>query len=153
MSKASATRTCGKCQKAKPLSEFAWRRTSKGQFDNYCRPCRANYKREHYLNNKQRYVDNAAIRRRRILDERTRLLVEFLKGHPCVECGETDPIVLEFDHRSNKSFDVAYGIRNCNWDAVLAEIAKCDVVCANCHRRRTAQRRGYLRLLLTDRAK
>jgi hypothetical protein len=78
--------------------------------------------------------------------------VEFLKNHPCVDCGESDLIVLEFDHLTDKSFAVAYGIRNCNWDSVLAEIAKCDVVCANCHGRRTAQRRGYLRRLLRARA-
>jgi hypothetical protein len=147
MSDPSTARTCGRCQKAKALSEFAWRRKAKGQFDNYCRRCRAIYKREHYRNNKQRYIDNAAARRRRILDERTRFLVEFLKSNPCVDCGENDLIVLEFDHQSDKSFDVAYGIRNCNWEAVLAEIAKCEVVCANCHRRRTAHRQGSLRRL------
>jgi hypothetical protein len=149
MSDFLGSRRCGKCQKTKPLTEFAWRRKSKGQFDNYCRPCRAIYKREHYRNNKQRYIANAASRRRRILDERTRFLVDFLKDHPCVDCGENDVIVLEFDHLIDKSFAVAYGIRNCNWESVLVEIAKCDVVCANCHRRRTAQRRGYPRRLLS----
>jgi hypothetical protein len=144
----SNTRRCGRCQKIKPLCEFAWRRKSKGQLDNYCRKCRAIYKKEHYLNNRQRYISNAASRRRRILVGRTRALLEFLKEHPCVDCGEDDVIVLEFDHLENKSFSVAYGIRNCNWESVLAEMAKCDVVCANCHRRRTAQRGGFLRLLL-----
>ena len=63
----------------------------------------------------------------------------YLQEHPCVVCGESDPVVLEFDHRdpalkefsvkSNRAFGMA--LRN-----VLAEVAKCDVRCANCHRRR-----------------
>jgi hypothetical protein len=44
----------------KPDEEFAWHRREKGQRDTYCRPCRAKYKREHYLANKQRYIDAAA---------------------------------------------------------------------------------------------
>jgi hypothetical protein len=107
------------------------------------------YKREHYRNNKQRYIDNAASRRRRVLDERVRFLVEFLKNHPCVDCGESDLIVLEFDHTDRQVFRC--GLRNPELQLGLRPCgdAKCDVVCANCHRRRTAQRRGYRRRLLS----
>jgi hypothetical protein len=54
---------CCRCGKTKPAENFAWRRRSKGQRDSFCRPCRAAYKREHYLANKQRYIDQAALRR------------------------------------------------------------------------------------------
>jgi hypothetical protein len=60
----------------------------------------------------------------------------------CADCTEKDPIVLEFDHRdpARKSFNIG----NCTksgWslERLLQEVAKCDVVCANCHRRRTAK--------------
>src|SRR4051794_36986150 len=66
------------------------------------------------------------------------------------DCGETDPVVLEFDHLRDKEFDIASGIHYHAWSKVLAEIAKCEVVCANCHRRRTARRRGALRLILSE---
>ncbi len=73
------------------------------------------------------------------------LIVQFLKEHPCLDCGEDDVVVLEFDHIGDKLFDVSFGLRSRNWDDVLAEIEKCEVVCANCHRRRTAKTRGFLR--------
>lgn len=97
-------RRCGRCGREKPLSEFAWRRKLRGQLDNYCRPCRADYKQEHYAANRQRYIDRAAARRRVVLQERVGFLMEYFKSHPCVDCGETDPLVLEFDHLADKSF-------------------------------------------------
>src|SRR5262249_46781507 len=130
---------------AEALVEFAWRRKARGQRDNYCRTCRAAYKQEHYRANRQRYIDAAGKRRRRVVAERVVYLVEFLREHPCADCGETDPVVLEFDHRGEKEFNIGGGWRNRSWKAVLDEIAKCDVVCANCHRRRTARRGGFAR--------
>ena len=75
----------------------------------------------------------------------------YFRDHPCVDCGETDPVVLEFDHLRDKKFGIATGIRNRNWQDVLDEIAKCDVVCANCHRRRTTKRGGFLRAAVAQR--
>jgi hypothetical protein len=136
---------CSRCKTEKPTEEFAWRRRARGQRDTYCRPCRAEYKREHYQANKQRYIAAAGQRNKALLEERTQYLVAFLREHPCVDCGESDPIVLEFDHLRDKKFGIASGIRGRNWQDVLDEIAKCEVVCANCHRRRTAKRGGFLR--------
>ena len=65
-----------------------------------------------------------------------------------MDCGIADPVVLEFDHVGEKRFDVGKGFEAYGWNRVLEEIASCEVVCANCHRRRTAERRGALRLIL-----
>lgn len=72
-----------------------------------------------------------------------RALLNWLKQVPCVDCGVTfPPCVMDFDHRPSekKTFCVAI-----NWmrslSTIIAEIRKCDVVCANCHRIRTANRR------------
>jgi hypothetical protein len=145
-------RRCGLCGSTKENSHFAWRRRERGQRDNYCRPCRSEYKKKHYRANKQRYVDNAAKRKRRVLQERVDFLVGYLRDHPCVDCGEVDVVVLEFDHvRGKKEFDVTRGVRDHAWQSVLREIEKCDVVCANCHRRRTAERGGFLRAAVAQR--
>ena len=131
-------RRCGRCGDMKALDDFAWRRIRLGQRDNYCRPCRAAYKQGHYAANRQRYIDLAKLRKQRLAIERARFLVEYFHSHPCVDCGETDPLVLEFDHRGDKSFEIARGLRDRSWKAILAEMDRCDVICANCHRRRTA---------------
>ena len=106
-----------------------------GERDNYCRPCRAAYKKEHYALHRDRYIDAAMRRRTALAIERANYLVEFFATHPCVDCGEGDPVVLEFDHLGDKEFNIAKGLRDRSWRALLDEITLCDVVCANCHRR------------------
>jgi hypothetical protein len=142
---------CSRCGELKQVSDFAWHRRALGQLDTYCRPCRAAYKRAHYVANRQRYIAAATRRKDALIAERTAFLVKFFRTHPCVDCGETDPIVLEFDHIGHKEFAIAAGIRRHSWRAVLDEIAKRDVVCANCHRRRTAVRGGFARVALAAR--
>jgi hypothetical protein len=147
---AEESRRCGRCGERKPLADFNWRRKTRGQRDNLCRPCRSEYHRDHYLANRQRYIDQAQARKRELRLERTGYLIDYFKAHPCVDCGEEDPVVLEFDHLGNKSFDIGQVLPYRNWQSILDEIDKCEVVCANCHRRRTAQRKGSVRAMLAD---
>lgn len=144
-------RARGRCGQRKPAAEFAWRRKARGQRDNYCRACRADYKRQHYAAHRERYVANAVRRKRTTAAERASLLVAFFRDRPCADCGESDPLVLEFDHLAHKSFNIAKGIRDHSWQSVLDEISKCEVVCANCHRRRTALRGGFARAVVAQR--
>lgn len=142
-------RRCGTCGAFKAPEDFAWRRRARGQRDSMCRPCRAEYKQAHYAANRARYLANAMARRRALIVERTTYLVGYFAQHPCVDCGESDPVVLEFDHLRDKAFDIGGKLADRAWSDILAEIEKCEVVCANCHRRRTATRRGALRATLT----
>ena len=135
-----------RCRSSKPAEDFSWKHRERGVRDTYCRPCRKAYGREHYLANRQRYIDQSAAVKHRLRAERTRLLLALFETNPCVDCGERDPVVLEFDHvRETKAFDIGTKLLTQPWAAILAEIEKCDVVCANCHRRRTAQRLGSAR--------
>jgi hypothetical protein len=76
---------------------------------------------------------------------RREFLATYLSSHPCVDCGESDPVVLEFDHQSDKTDSLSRMVRN---NVTLArlqeEINKCDVRCANCHKRRTARQFGWI---------
>lgn len=143
-------RRCGRCGNVKPLAAFAWRRTARGQYHNMCRPCHSAHHREHYLANKQRYVDQARARKDDLRRERTEYLLHYFESHPCTDCGERDPVVLEFDHldAEAKAFTIGQALSDRNWRSILDEIEKCEVVCANCHRRRTALRHGSPRALL-----
>lgn len=78
-------------------------------------------------------------------NERKLFIREYLLSHPCVDCGEADPVVLEFDHvRGTKAREVSrFRCNNLSWTGLLNEMEKCDVRCANCHRRKTARERGY----------
>lgn len=75
--------------------------------------------------------------------------------HPCVDCGEGDPIVLEFDHITD---DKTSGISDLvgtgvSLDILIAEIAKCVVRCANCHRRKTSRELGWFRTIYQNKLK
>jgi hypothetical protein len=79
-----------------------------------------------------------------------RFLLDYFKEHPCTDCGETDPLVLEFDHIGDKAFNIAAGLLRYKWETILREIARCEVVCANRHRRRTIRRGNFRRLTLGE---
>lgn len=75
--------------------------------------------------------------------EQQRELVRRAKDRPCADCGVKYPYyIMEFDHRPEeiKKFGVNKGPGRHGTQKILDEIAKCDVVCANCHRKRSHQR-------------
>jgi hypothetical protein len=141
---------CYRCGEVKPAEDFAWRRKAKEQRDTFCRPCRSAYGKEHYAANRERYIQQARIQKRQLRLERTTYLLGYFDAHACVDCGQQDPIVLEFDHLRDKSFSIGAALTCRGWQSILDEIEKCEVVCANCHRRRTARRRGALRAMLAE---
>ena len=70
-------------------------------------------------------------------------LVAYLREHPCVDCDESDIRTLEFDHRPgvDKRGEISCMVlAGVAWSVIEDEIAKCEVRCANCHRRRTCER-------------
>ena len=69
------------------------------------------------------------------------LWISELKNHPCLDCGQSFPSeCMDFDHvNGDKEFHVTQGKRR-GRERVIREIAKCDLVCANCHRIRTRKR-------------
>lgn len=140
-------RRCARCGTEKPIDEFAGGTARNRKRDCYCRPCRAEYGREHYLANRQRYIAKAKQRSEARRERNYGLLVAYLFDRPCADCGERDVLVLEFDHLADKEFSIGRAFRDKAWPEILVEIEKCEVVCANCHRRRTAVRGGFARLL------
>lgn len=73
-------------------------------------------------------------------------LVDYLRDTPCVDCGERDPVVLDFDHVGVKRFGVVQlAGRECSIANLEAEMAQCEVRCANCHRRRTIVEQAHFR--------
>ena len=98
--------------------------------------------RRHYDRNKAKIKARAVEQKRVALLRNLRFVHDYLSRNPCVDCGETDPVVLQFDHRDDvvKTINVSDARRRC-WSLkrLSSEIAKCEVRCANCHARRTAR--------------
>lgn len=88
-----------------------------------------------------------AVVKRRLAKYRVFLktMIRSLKDRPCLDCRVRYPhYVMDFDHREGetKDFDIARAVRKCVSERVLMkEVAKCDLVCSNCHRERTHRRR------------
>lgn len=143
----SVSKICTKCGFEKDLLLFAAKKTSKDGRASWCRACfKLNWEKRYYENH-QHYRNSHNASRRKIREQNAQKVFEYLSGHPCVECGESDPIVLEFDHRSGveKVECVSMLVLNSSWARVEAEIQKCDVLCANCHRRKSAAEFNYKR--------
>ena len=133
-------RRCSRCGCELPPSEFN-RHGAGRQW--WCRECfRAYYteRREHHRRRTN------ALKSRRVREAQAFVLA-VLASRPCADCGLADPVVLEFDHVGVKRADVATLVRRgVRLGIIAAEIERCEVVCANCHRRRTARRAGWRRL-------
>ncbi len=140
---------CHRCCRFKGAEHFTWGKEG-AKRDSLCRPCRSEYGAEHYQANRDQYIARATAHSKRLARERTEYLIAYFGKHPCMDCGETDPVVLEFDHVGKKSFSIGQALKSYKWQRILDEIEQCEVVCANCHRKRTARRGGHLRLLLTS---
>jgi hypothetical protein len=130
---------CGRCGQLLP--ESAFNRQSNGR-QYWCRGCYRDYFRAR--GDLHRQQSAAAKRKRQALARG--FVKDHLATHPCVDCGESDPVVLEFDHVGPKKGHVSWLAREGASVRLLAkEIQCCEVVCVNCHRRRTGLRGGWRR--------
>ncbi|ATG86518.1 HNH endonuclease [Mycobacterium phage Finemlucis] len=134
---------CGKCGDDKPLSEFNRNRAKSDGYQSRCRSCQRSGERSHYASNESR-KERLRFSKFRARAAARACLYKFLGEHPCVDCGESDRVVLDLDHvRGVKEHDVSHMVaRGFSVPKIEAEVAKCEVRCANCHRRVTAKRSG-----------
>jgi len=130
-------KNCSGCHLVKPVEEFNFKYRAKGIRHLYCRECGKRQTRSHYKRNKRSYLK----RNLRAYAERRQLVLE-AKSRPCADCGIQYPYyVMDFDHKDGRLKEFALNtVHRVTKRAILREIAKCDVVCANCHRERTHRR-------------
>ena len=138
---------CGKERDAE--QDFNWRHKERGIRQTRCKYCQSQVSKQHYKNNKQSYFDRVRTREVLVIEDNQKKLVDYLHHHPCIDCGQTDFRVLEFDHvRGNKSNNIARMMgQGFSWSTIKAEIAKCEIRCVNCHRIKTSERSGWWRHL------
>ncbi len=137
---------CSLCKVEKEKTEFSFRIKDKNILQPHCKQCRKIIDFEFYKNNPQ--IKREKKERSKITKERNNnYLYQFLLNHPCVDCKESDPVVLDFDHLFDKKGNVSEMAESVSLKTLKAEIAKCVIRCANCHRRKTAREFGYFKYL------
>lgn len=129
-------KTCTKCFTSKERETNYYKSHGyKDGYQNICKACRKNFP-------SQDVYHKCYILRRR----NAQYVWDYLKQNPCLDCNETNPIVLQFDHRDgvDKKDIVSKLVHNTSSLKVIQnEIDKCDVRCANCHFKRTALQQGW----------
>lgn len=108
----------------------------------WCRDCFREYDHWYYRNKPGR---RASVRQQAaaLRLANARKLWDYLEVHACVDCGEGDPIVLQFDHVRGQKKKAVTRLLSYGWSTIEREIAKCEVRCAHCHIRRTAKLGGW----------
>lgn len=140
-------KVCDKCQLPKEDVEFVFKRKAKNERRNTCRSCCKEYTKEHYKRNKSVYVERA----KKFTSEQTQSnrhnLFLYLSDKRCVDCGNPDFRVFDFDHKegTKKVNNISNMVFRYNWNTILLEIEKCEIRCANCHRIKTGIQLGWFK--------
>lgn len=127
---------CYKCNELKLLNNFSSR--------NSCKDCKKVENQEYYYTDPT-YKEKAVLGLKQRRDICRLALCKYLEGKSCSHCPENDPLVLEFDHLRDKKGNISNLVNQGNWNIVLQEIEKCQLLCANCHNRKTAKEKNHLK--------
>lgn len=126
------TKKCGDCGLEKLIEEFS--RKGAG-WQHSCKACRRKYSKNHYQRNREYYSSRNKVRK----DEWRAWWVEYRRTLKCSMCPETHIACLDFHHRDPRkkegNLSVVAGSGAWSKERILKEVAKCDVVCSNCHRK------------------
>ncbi len=124
---------CSKCNRSDV--EFGKNSYKKDGFQSQCKKCKSESDAKHYSKNKNKQKLRVKEQRRKT----RQFIYDYLKNNPCVDCYEKDPVVLDFDHLNDKTINVSQMVSGgFSIENIMLEISKCEVRCANCHRRKTA---------------
>lgn len=129
------TRKCTICKENLPLnSEYYSNRQYKGNnvYQAACKKCHKEYRRQHYIDNIDKYKDKAIKYRRNFIE----LFKEYKKSLCCEFCKDDRHWVLDFHHtdKNEKDIEISLLVRKSSKRLLDKELEKCIVLCANCHR-------------------
>lgn len=126
-------RVCTKCGVNKPIEEFGWKDRTRGYRHWVCKECTAQRSSDWYYSNRDRQKENVKRNNQNYREQARLFVLNFLLKHPCTNCGESDPRVLEFHHEGDKENEVSRLMgRGASLEVLKSEMDKCKVLCANC---------------------
>ncbi len=121
-------KTCSTCGLLKPLSCFPYQE-NRGSHLSKCVECKRDYDRAYWSLTKERRNSRKKQNTSSVRERNTRYLLAFFKANPCTICGESDPLVLEFDHLepTTKEANVSE-LLGTSLARIDLEISKCRVL-------------------------
>lgn len=135
---------CDTCKLPKEESEFNKNKSKKDGLNSICKECSRKRSKLYYKEKGDKHKKDVVNRNRSYRNVLKQFILEYFEKYPCADCGNKDKRVLEFDHlpEFKKDSDISRMVAcSVSVDKLKSEIAKCEVVCANCHRIRTYERR------------
>lgn len=129
---------CIRCGEVKPEHAFPWKNRARGKRAGHCLDCQKIDSKAHYVKHRATYIDKA----RRFKEKNVPVAIDFLRkylqAHPCVDCGESDILVLQFDHIEDDGHNTPLGslVYSGLVRRIKQELSKCEIRCANCHQKR-----------------
>lgn len=138
------SKTCARCRATKPIAAFNKKGKKKDgsiRYQPYCKTCNSEKCKAYYAENKSYHLSQITERKQKYIERNRSYVFQYLLSNPCKGCGEASPVKLDFDHRkSAEKEDIVSSLiwRPVSLTRLKTEISKCDVLCANCHREKTA---------------
>lgn len=140
---------CG-CGITKVAEDF-YRKPRTKHARSICKECHLEGRKRYYQKNKERLIPIASIRAKDRKDNSGDWFCTYLYGKSCMDCGYNNILALECDHVRGKTRNVSEMVRNGYLVAtMLKELEKCDIVCSNCHKIRTAKRNNNYKVRWLD---
>lgn len=138
-------KNCTKCKILKPLTDFS---KSGSRQQAWCKTCSNIHNRARYRSdsNRRSLIKSLNNTNR---DKNQLYVFQYLQANPC-SCGQTNILTLQFDHLSDKKFNISQKIARCSLETLQQEIAKCQVLCANCHSIKSAYQLNSWKIKMVD---
>lgn len=145
------TKKCCTCFRILSLDYFGNYKKSKDGKQSRCKECKRLYDNSYYKTNMTGRREKIRKSNEQRRTDRITHILQYLNSHPCVDCGESSLVVLEFDHVRGKKYNNISNLvmQQAPWKVIDDEIAKCEVRCANCHRKITAKRGNWEKAMLS----
>lgn len=133
---------CAKCEIIKSIDQFSKNSKRKDKHAAYCKPCQYACQAVWYKHNKERHLKNVNKRSKAYRQEVLQWYKD-LKKAPCTDCRKSyHSSLMEYDHVDTKRDKISEMVNGkCSKEVILSEIARCELVCAMCHKVRTWNRK------------
>lgn len=131
-------KTCSCCHKQKDKQDYSNNATRKDGLQDFCKEC-AKVKQALYYRDNSEYYKRKSREKKKNISE----IIKKIKSEtPCFDCGQKYPYyVMDFDHISDKKIEISKISNKGSLSLFKTELDKCQIVCSNCHRIRTYNRK------------